>query len=72
MDLPLLPGSVSQPRCWDQSGTADEKMPLLYALRNDLGMSNPKFGCGLAQCGACTVHVDGTAVRSCRLPLPSA
>ncbi len=44
---------------------ADPEMPLLYALRNDLGLSNPHFGCGLAQCGACTVHVDGEATRSC-------
>jgi nicotinate dehydrogenase subunit A len=43
----------------------DEKMPLLYALRDDLGMHNPRFGCGLAQCGACTVLVDGKATRSC-------
>jgi len=48
---------------------ADPEMPLLYALRGDLGMQNPKFGCGLAQCGACTVHVDGEAVRSCALPM---
>jgi nicotinate dehydrogenase subunit A len=48
---------------------ADPDMPLLYALRNDLGLNNPKFGCGLAQCGACTVHVDGAAVRSCVTPL---
>ena len=44
---------------------ADPDMPLLYALRNDLGLNNPQFGCGLAQCGACTVHMDGNAVRSC-------
>jgi aerobic-type carbon monoxide dehydrogenase small subunit (CoxS/CutS family) len=44
-------------------------MPLLYALRDDLGRDNPKFGCGLAQCGACTVHVDGEPTRSCVLPL---
>ena len=43
----------------DHSVDADPDMPLLYALRNDLGLSNPHFGCGLAQCGACTVHVDG-------------
>jgi nicotinate dehydrogenase subunit A len=48
---------------------ADPDMPLLYALRNDLGLNNPKFGCGLAQCGACTVHVDGAAVRSCVTPM---
>src|SRR5438552_16618815 len=44
-------------------------MPLLYALRNDLGLHGPTFGCGLAQCGACTVHLDGKAVRSCVMPL---
>ena len=40
-------------------------MPLLYALRNDLELNGPKFGCGLAQCGACTVILDGAAIRSC-------
>ncbi|HXQ51714.1 MAG TPA: (2Fe-2S)-binding protein [Stellaceae bacterium] len=49
----------------------DPEMPLLYALRDDLGMSNPRFGCGLAQCGACTVHVNGEAVRSCVTPAAS-
>jgi nicotinate dehydrogenase subunit A len=48
---------------------ADPDMPLLYALRNDLGLNNPKFGCGLAQCGACTVHIDGAPVRSCVTPM---
>jgi nicotinate dehydrogenase subunit A len=46
----------------------DEAMPLLYALRDDLGLHGPKFGCGLGQCGACTVIVDGAAVRSCVTP----
>jgi len=41
---------------------ADPDMPLLYALRDDIGLNNPKFGCGLAQCGACTVHLDGQAI----------
>ncbi|MDA0653669.1 MAG: (2Fe-2S)-binding protein [Proteobacteria bacterium] len=50
---------------------ADPDMPLLYALRNDLGLNNPHFGCGLAQCGACTVHVDGEATRSCVTPVGS-
>ena len=48
---------------------ADPDMPLLYALRNDLNLNNPHFGCGLAQCGACTVHIDGQAVRSCVTPV---
>ena len=49
--------------------TADPDMPLLYALRGDLGLNNPHFGCGLAQCGACTVHLDGQPIRSCVTPL---
>jgi nicotinate dehydrogenase subunit A len=52
-----------------QTIDTDPDMPLLYALRNDLGLNNPHFGCGLAQCGACTVHVDGVAVRSCVTPV---
>lgn len=48
---------------------ADPDMPLLYALRDDLGLNNPHFGCGLAQCGACTVHVDGKPTHSCVVPL---
>jgi nicotinate dehydrogenase subunit A len=55
------------------SVTADDpQMPLLYALRNDLGLRGPHFGCGLQQCGACTVHVDGQAVRSCGFPVEQA
>jgi nicotinate dehydrogenase subunit A len=42
---------------------ADPDMPLLYALRNDVGLNSPHFGCGLAQCGACTVHLDGEPIR---------
>src|SRR3989304_712777 len=46
----------------------DPSTPLLYVLRNDLGLQGPKFGCGLGQCGACTVIIRGTAVRSCITP----
>ena len=49
----------------------DPDTPLLYVLRNELGLHGPRFGCGLGQCGACTVHVDGAAVRSCVTPLSS-
>ena len=50
----------------------DPSTPLLYVLRNDLGLSGPKFGCGLGQCGACMVHIGGDAVRSCTTPLSAA
>jgi len=49
----------------------DPDMPLLYALRDNLKLRGPRFGCGLGQCGSCTVHVDGEAVRSCITPLSS-
>ena len=49
----------------------DPDTPLLYVLRNELGLRGPRFGCGLGQCGACTIHVDGNAVRSCVTPLSS-
>jgi aerobic-type carbon monoxide dehydrogenase small subunit (CoxS/CutS family) len=47
----------------------DPEMPLLWVLRDVLGLTGTKFGCGIAQCGACTVHVDGRATRSCVLPV---
>ena len=47
----------------------DPNVPLLYVLRDNLGLHGPRFGCGLGQCGACTVHIDGVAVRSCVMPL---
>jgi nicotinate dehydrogenase subunit A len=50
----------------------DPDQPLLYVLRNALGFTGPKFGCGLGQCGACTVIADGTAIRSCQLPVSAA
>jgi isoquinoline 1-oxidoreductase alpha subunit len=48
---------------------ADPSTPMLWILRDHLDMTGTKFGCGIAQCGACTVHLDGVAVRSCQLPL---
>ncbi len=45
----------------------EDDMPLLWVLRDELGITGPKYGCGIAQCGACTVHVDGISVRSCQL-----
>ena len=54
-----------------QSHTADveDSTPLLWVLRDTLGMTGTKYGCGIAQCGACTVHVDGVAIRSCSVPV---
>ncbi|CAG9166260.1 (2Fe-2S)-binding protein [Cupriavidus pampae] len=48
---------------------ADPSTPLLWALRDNLGMTGTKFGCGMAACGACTVHINGTATRSCVMPI---
>ena len=52
-----------------QNVEADADTPLLYVLRDNLALNGPKFGCGLGQCGACTVHVNGVATRSCLLPV---
>ena len=49
--------------------TGEGDTPLIYFLRNDLALNSPKFGCGLGECGACTVIIDGAAARSCALPL---
>ena len=48
---------------------ADPEMPLLWAIRDHLNLTGTKYGCGIAQCGACTVHIDGAAVRACSVPL---
>jgi isoquinoline 1-oxidoreductase alpha subunit len=53
----------------DHSVDVPADMPLLWVLRDVLGMTGTKFGCGIAQCGACTVHIDGKAVRACLLPV---
>src|SRR5882672_8362267 len=47
----------------------DPQMPLLWVIRDFLGLTGTKYGCGIAQCGACTVHLDGKAVRSCSIPM---
>ena len=57
-----------QPRSLD----VEPDMPLLWAIRETLGLTGTKFGCGIAACGACTVHLNGRAVRSCTLPVSSA
>lgn len=56
----------------DESLDAPEDMPILWALRDVLQMTGTKFGCGMAQCGACTVHLDGQAIRSCITPVSMA
>jgi isoquinoline 1-oxidoreductase alpha subunit len=56
----------------DHTVDVDENTPLLWVLRNDLDMTGTKFGCGLSQCGACTVHIDGEATRSCVTPISKA
>jgi len=53
----------------DHQVDVEPEMPLLWVLRDELGITGPKYGCGMAQCGACTVHVDGAAVRSCSVPV---
>ena len=53
----------------NHSVDVDEDTPLLWVLRDDLGLTGTKYGCGVAQCGACTVHIDGKPVRSCSLPV---
>ncbi len=56
----------------DRTVDADPSTPILWALRDTLGMSGTKFGCGMALCGACTVHLNGAAVRSCITPIAAA
>ena len=53
----------------DHEVSAEPEMPLLWVLRDELGLTGTKFGCGIAQCGACTVHMNGMTVRSCQLPV---
>ena len=56
----------------DKSIDAPEDMPLLWVLRDIVGLTGTKFGCGIGQCGACTVHIDGNPTRSCLLPVSAA
>jgi isoquinoline 1-oxidoreductase alpha subunit len=56
----------------DYKVDVDSQMPLLWVIRDFVGLKGTKFGCGIAQCGACTIHLDGTPVRSCRLPVAGA
>src|SRR2546426_3275130 len=56
----------------EQEVAAPDDMPLLWVLRDLLGLTGTKYGCGMAQCGACTVHIDGRATRSCVLPVSAA
>ena len=51
----------------DHEVDVEDDMPLLWVLRDELGITGPKYGCGIAQCGACTVHIDGISVRSCQV-----
>jgi len=53
----------------DRSVDVDEDTPLLWVIRDDLGLTGTKFGCGVAMCGACTVHMDGQPIRSCAMPI---
>lgn len=53
----------------EHSVDVSPEMPLLWVLRDELGITGPKYGCGVAQCGACTVHIDGMAVRSCQVAI---
>ncbi len=56
----------------DRRYEGDPEMPLLWYLRDELGLTGTKFGCGIAACGACTIHVGGTAVRACQTPVSAA
>jgi isoquinoline 1-oxidoreductase subunit alpha len=56
----------------ERSYDGDPDMPLLWYLRDELGLTGTKFGCGIAQCGACTVHLDGSAARACQTPMSAA
>ena len=56
----------------DHQLDVEPEMPLLWAIRNEIGLTGTKYGCGIAQCGACTVHIDGKAVRACSLAVSDA
>jgi isoquinoline 1-oxidoreductase alpha subunit len=56
----------------DRQVDVEDDMPLLWVLRDELGLTGAKYGCGISQCGACTVHLDGRAVRACQIPAAAA
>jgi isoquinoline 1-oxidoreductase subunit alpha len=68
LEIPMLKLTINGE---EKTFDAPPNMPLLWVLRDILGLTGTKFGCGIAQCGACTVHIDGKAVRSCLLPVAS-
>jgi isoquinoline 1-oxidoreductase alpha subunit len=71
MEVPAMELSINGRMQTLDDAAVDPHMPLLWALRDVLALTGTKFGCGVAACGACTVHVDGQAVRSCVTPLAS-
>ena len=62
-------GALDDQRQGSSRSTSDPSTPLLWAIREQVGLTGTKYGCGIAQCGACTVHLDGAAVRSCVMPV---
>jgi isoquinoline 1-oxidoreductase subunit alpha len=56
---------------WEHVVNVNDQTPLLWVIRDTIGLTGTKYGCGIGQCGACTVHIDGIAVRSCRIPISS-
>ena len=70
--FPIMPEYILNVNNKSYTVDVDQQMPLLWVIRDFVGLKGTKFGCGIAQCGACTIHLDGTPVRSCRLPVTAA